>query len=60
MVYLVFFLVYLSLGALVFGSMEQPVETQLRIEIRNRIQTFLYDNPSLAGLLVFFLPKFII
>lgn len=48
-VYLAFFMTYLSLGALVFGSMEQPIERQLRLEIRNRVDKFLYKFPSLPG-----------
>ncbi len=49
MVYLAFFMVYLSLGALVFGAMEQPIELQLRSEIRNRVDQFLYKYPTLTG-----------
>nr|CAH0099576.1 unnamed protein product [Daphnia galeata] len=44
-VFLAFFITYLSLGALVFGSMEQPIERQYRLEIRNRIEKFLFQYP---------------
>lgn len=49
MVFLAFFLTYLSLGALVFGAMEQPIERQLRLEIRNRVDQFLFKYPTLPG-----------
>lgn len=49
-VFLAFFMTYLSLGALVFGSMEQPIERQLRLEMRNRVDKFLYKYPNLPGL----------
>lgn len=50
MVYLAVFVMYLSLGAFVFGSMEQPVERQFHLEIRNRIEKFLLKYPILPGL----------
>ena len=49
MVYLGFFMAYLSLGALVFGALEQPLEHQLRIEIRNRVDKFLFKYPTVTG-----------
>jgi hypothetical protein len=49
-VFLAFFITYLSLGALVFGSMEQPIERQYRLEIRNRIEKFLFQYPFIPGL----------
>lgn len=48
-IFFVFYILYLCLGAVVFGSMEEPMERQLRAEIRNRIDKFLYQFPSLSG-----------
>lgn len=48
-IFLVFFFTYLCLGGIVFGSLEQPVEQQLRLEMRNRIDKFLYQFPDLPG-----------
>jgi hypothetical protein len=50
-IFLVFFVLYLALGGLVFGSMEQPMEMQARIEIRNRIEKFLFKYPVLSGVI---------
>lgn len=47
--FVLFFVTYLCLGAVVFGSMEQPLETQLRIDMRKRIEKFLFKYPSLQG-----------
>lgn len=58
-IYVAFFLAYLALGAMVFGSMEQPVERQLRLEIRRRIDSFLYNFPSVPGLEISIYFKFI-
>jgi hypothetical protein len=49
-VFLAFFITYLSLGALVFGSMEQPIERQYRLDIRNRVEKFLFKYPFIPGL----------
>lgn len=49
-VFLAVFITYLSLGALVFGSMEQPVNRQYRLDIRNRVEKFLFKYPLIPGL----------
>ncbi|XP_046437856.1 potassium channel subfamily K member 1-like isoform X1 [Daphnia pulex] len=43
--FLAVFITYLSLGALVFSSMEQPLNRQYRLDIRNRVEKFLFKYP---------------
>jgi len=60
-VFLLFFVLYLALGGLVFGSMEQPMEMQARLEIRNRIEKFLFKYPVLSGfIIILFFPPFLL
>jgi len=44
--YVIWILVYLGIGGLVFSTMELPVETQLRAEFNQRVEHFLEKNPS--------------
>ena len=47
--YVIWILVYLGIGGLVFSTMELPVETQLRAEFNQRVEHFLEKNPSVPG-----------
>jgi hypothetical protein len=48
--FLAVFITYLSLGALVFSSMEQPLNRHYRLDIRNRVEKFLFKYPLIPGL----------
>lgn len=48
-VFLVFYIMYLALGGLVFSSLEQPLDWQARVDIRNSIEKFLYKYPIISG-----------
>lgn len=47
--YLFFYVAYLSLGALVFVTMEQPAELRHRLEYRNLLDEFIRKHPSISG-----------
>ena len=43
------YLTYLSVGALVFSTLEQPLDRQLNLERRSRIDKFLSRYPTIPG-----------
>ena len=47
--YAVWFLCYLVIGGVVFSTLEQPVETQLRAQFSERVKHFLEKFPSVPG-----------
>lgn len=49
-IYIIFYVTFLMLGAVVFGAMEGPLEEQSRLEIRSRIDNFRAKHPSISGL----------
>lgn len=47
--YFVLYFGYLSLGAFVFVTTEQPLELRYRLEYRNMIDEFVRKHPSVTG-----------
>lgn len=47
--YVVFYIVYLASGALVFSALEAPMENQIRLELIRAKQDFLTKYPDIIG-----------
>lgn len=47
--YVVFYLVFLVTGALVFAALEAPMENQIRLEVIRAKQDFMAKYPTVAG-----------
>lgn len=53
--YLVFYLIYLVTGALVFSALEAPLENQIRLEVIRAKADFVALHPGVTGLCWFLL-----
>ena len=51
-IFLVFYLTFLSLGAVVFGSLEVPVAMQNHLQIRSQIENFRLKHPAISGIIL--------
>lgn len=49
LIYVVFYLVYLVTGALVFSALEAPMENQIRLEVIKAKQEFMLQHPDVTG-----------
>jgi hypothetical protein len=47
--YVVFYLVYLISGALVFSALEAPLENQIRLDVIRAKQEFMVNHPDVTG-----------
>lgn len=48
-IYVLFYLVYLISGALVFSALEAPLENQIRLEVIRAKQEFMLQHPTVTG-----------
>lgn len=51
LIYGVFYISYLSTGALVFSALEAPMENEIRLGVIRAKQGFMAKNPNVTGLL---------
>lgn len=58
LIYVIFYVVYLASGALVFSALEAPLENQIRLELIRAKTDFLTRYPDIVGKYVFKLPTF--
>lgn len=49
LIYVIFYGVYLSTGALVFSALEAPLENQIRLDVIRAKQDFLARHPNILG-----------
>lgn len=49
-IYVVFYICFLSTGALVFSALEAPMENAIRLEVIRAKQSFMAKNTNVTGL----------